>query len=148
LPKQRASAGLRHLNKKEKHMSSLAAVPESVPQNSATLFVNGNLDVTITVDGEGDVTTEPSLLVVQPNFDGTITWTVNGAKFTSPAITFGGQTPPGFELSGTDTTRVWRWGNTIPALHPYSLYYTLHMIQGTRIITHDPTVENDPPTGP
>lgn len=121
-------------------MSNLAIALDPLPTN---------LDVTVTVDQSGAVTTQPYQLVVPPNFDGTITWTLTGASFLNPGITFGGQTPPSFEVSSTSTTRVRRWGNTIPGLQPINFFYTLHLITpGGEIINEDPTVENQPPTGP
>lgn len=123
-------------------MSNLAIIADPLPTN---------LDVEITVDTSGGVTTDPYTLSVPAGFDGTITWTLTGATFLNPALTFGGQNPPSFEVSGTTTTRVRRWGNTqLTSTDPsYSFYYTLHMLlpNGTPI-NHDPTVENIPPTGP
>jgi hypothetical protein len=108
-----------------------------------------NFDVSIEVDTGGGVTADPYTLVIPQNFDGTITWSLTGASFLNPALTFGGQTPPSFEVSRTATSLVRRWGNTIPGVGSYSYYYTLHMVlsDGTAV-TYDPTVENIPPTAP
>jgi hypothetical protein len=118
-------------------MSSLSVVADPVPTN---------LDVTVSVE-DGIVTTTPATLTVPPTFDGTITWSLSGASFLMPPITFGGQNPPSFEVSQTTTTVVRRWGNTMPLSETYSYYYTLHMVTGEgQTISHDPTVENIPPT--
>lgn len=119
-------------------MSSLAIALDPLPTN---------LDVTVSVDEEDVVTTSPYTLQIPAGFDGTITWTLTGASFLNPPITFGGQNPPSFEVSTSSSTVVRRWGNTLPPAEGYSYYYTLRMITGEgRTINHDPTVENIPPT--
>ena len=127
-------------------MSNLAVVSDPLPTN---------LDVTVTVT-ETEITTSPATLEVPNGFDGTITWTIsgtNGAAFLQPALTFGGQYPPSFELSNqsTPTQRVLRWGNFIEqnasnTAQSYSYYYTVHAVlpNGT-VLLEDPTVENLPP---
>jgi hypothetical protein len=119
---------------------SLAFVADPLPTN---------LEVSVSVSLTGEVTTSPDTLTVPNQFDGTITWTLSGATFLNPAITFGGQNPPSFEVENqqTSTTRVFRWGNFNSTTEPYSFYYSLHVQQeltGERI-SHDPTVENLPP---
>ena len=110
-----------------------------------------NLDVSVTADLNG-LSATPDTLHVPNGFDGTITWTLTGAAFLNPALTFDGETPPSFELTNmnTPTTRVRRWGNfLIPNADPISYYYTLHVVLPNGLhIELDPTVENDPPTGP
>lgn len=124
-------------------MSNLAIVSGALPNN---------LDVSITVDSGGTITTTPDTLRVPNGFDGTITWTLTGATFLNPALVFDGERPPSFELTNmnTPTTRVRRWGNfLIQHADPLSYYYTIHATTDTgKHIELDPTVENDPPTGP
>jgi hypothetical protein len=126
-------------------MSNLAVVDDPLPTN---------LEVTVTVTEQG-ITTSPATLSVPNGFDGTITWTISStsnASFLEPAITFGGQYPPSFELTNqnTPTQRVRRWGNFLEqnaqqnAL-PLSYYYTIHAVVNGTVIKHDPTVENLPP---
>jgi hypothetical protein len=110
-----------------------------------------NLDVSITVDSSGKITTTPDTLRVPNGFDGTITWTLTGATFRNPALTFEGDRPPSFEISplNTPTTRVRRWGNFVLAgAAPVSYYYAVHaLLPGGMPLEQDPTVENDPPNG-
>jgi hypothetical protein len=117
-------------------MSNLAVALDPLPTN---------FDVSVSVDGPV-VTTDPYTLIIPAGFDGTITWTLTGATFLNPPITFGGQNPPSFEVSTSSTTVVRRWGNTLPPPDPYSFYYTLRMMTENGPINHDPTVENIPPT--
>lgn len=127
-------------------MSNLAIISDPIPTN---------LDVTVTVTETG-ITTTPDTLAVPNGFDGTITWTISstdGATFIEPALTFGGQVPPSFELTNlsTPTQRVRRWGNFLEqnAQHnalPYSYYYAVHaVLPSGNVLSEDPTVENLPP---
>jgi hypothetical protein len=118
-------------------MSNLAIALDPLPTN---------LDVTISVDEEGRVTTEPFTLPIPSGFDGTITWTLSGATFLNPPMTFGGQNPPSFEVSTGSTSVVRRWGNTMPLSGSFAYYYTLRLMTENGPISHDPTVENIPPT--
>jgi hypothetical protein len=119
-----------------------------MPSSSSVL--PDNLDVSVTVEN-GIITATPDTLHVPNGFDGTITWTLTGGEFLNPALTFAGEVPPSFELSSvnTPTTRVRRWGNfLIQNAVPISYYYTVHAVVSGLRMEHDPTVENDPPTGP
>ena len=127
-------------------MSNLAIISDPIPTN---------LEVSVTVTETG-ITTTPDTLAVPNGFDGTITWTItstNGATFTEPALTFGGQIPPSFELSNqsTPTQCVRRWGNFVEQnaqnnASPRSYYYAVHaVLPNGNVVSEDPTVENLPP---
>lgn len=119
-----------------------------MPSSSSVLPTN--LEVSVTVD-QGVITATPDTLHVPNGFDGIITWTLTGGTFLNPALTFDGDNPPSFELTPvcTPTTQVRRWGNFSENTAPTAYNYTVHAVMPTGLHTeHDPTVENDPPTGP
>jgi hypothetical protein len=71
------------------------------------------------------------------------------AIFQTPAITF--QTPdaPAFNIApfGTNQASI-IWANTVPVETTQTFNYTLNAIVDGHLVSHDPTVENLPPSTP
>lgn len=74
---------------------------------------------------------------------------VTSAIFDTPAVTFSTADAPAFNIApfGTGAATI-IWANTVPLETAQTFNYTLHAIIDGHHVSHDPTVENLPPSTP
>ncbi len=100
-----------------------------------------SLDFGSRQEGTGTIYGLKFILVAPPE--------VTTAIFQTPAITFATADTPAFNIApyGTNEATI-IWANTVPVDTAQSFQYTLHAIIDGHEVSHDPTVENLPPSTP
>jgi hypothetical protein len=130
-------------------------VDTAAPAEPRTASLPGVKDVAFHVPNVGGLSADPHVLTIEPDFDGTITFTLDGdATFDNPPITFSDnrtvQYVPPMPQPGVATSFTITWVNDNDSEYWSSAYYTLHArrISSGNVVSLDPTVQNQPPTGP
>jgi hypothetical protein len=98
-----------------------------------------------------DISMANRYLIVAENFLGKIRWNLNvpsgvTARFDNPPLEFAEiDTPAPVRVS--DILATVDWANNAPGLSfHYTLYVLIEIDESLVLISHDPTVHNDPPT--